>query len=671
MLLRQPTTIAVRWMSMLTTLLAFSLISPSVSSGCTTVVVSGSATVDGRPLLWKNRDFWQRQNEILRDDTGELAFVGVANAEAVERIRMGVNTAGFCIENSVSRDLNSNLGPGPNNGELIRVALQTCRTVGDFQSFLDRTNADGRRSYGNFGVIDADGGAVMFEVAPRTYRVYDANDPVAAPHGFVVRANFSELAQERNESNTSTESLYSIERYSRAYDLCLAGVESDQLDLRYLLQNVSRDVEGCSVCGPDNATTSPISEAVTPSTTITTSKTLNRNNTVSATVFHGVRNGESPDLTTMWTLLGEPLFTVAVPTWAKQQQVSSLVNGAGAAPICRISERLASTSYDERHRNLKVSVVKDIAPPLVKVEDQILKTVESQREQWLRNSPTADDLFAAHHSAAQIALNSLTKQPLLAMLAAAEESPADVTASGIDFMFNDANDTRLASTKNSASAENWDGGFTDSTVQDGSYRIRRNYSKTATRYIDLSPDVRVKAASSGSSYTRRGWLVVNVAGWNLRGKTPNEYVRFGFTSQSDKALHTAAMVLERTNDDEVTLSGIGFGDGSSEITSTKTWPLKQTQPVTFVLELDKADGNPDEGDTGGVYRIFYRQEGDKAFTQLGTGGTVRRLRNGNYVHFRMAGFFAATDEYFDIDRIYFTKTDPVGASANRVHPTAE
>jgi hypothetical protein len=32
---------------------------------CTTAVVSGRVTSDGRPLLWKNRDFWQTNNEVV------------------------------------------------------------------------------------------------------------------------------------------------------------------------------------------------------------------------------------------------------------------------------------------------------------------------------------------------------------------------------------------------------------------------------------------------------------------------------------------------------------------------------------------------------------------------------------------------------------------------------
>ena len=54
-----------------------------------------------------------------------------------------------------------------------------------------------------------------------------------------------------------------------------------------------------------------------------------------------------------------------------------------------------------------------------------------------------------------------------------------------------------------------------------------------------------------------------------------------------------------------------------------------------------------------MYRIFYRKAGDKEFTPIGEAGTVRRLRNGNAMHFRTSGFFGFDNEYFDIDRIYY------------------
>ena len=40
-------------------------------------------------------------------------------------------------------------------------------------------------------MIDAQGGAAMFEVDGNSYKMFDANDPDVAPHGYVARTNFS------------------------------------------------------------------------------------------------------------------------------------------------------------------------------------------------------------------------------------------------------------------------------------------------------------------------------------------------------------------------------------------------------------------------------------------------------------------------------------------------
>jgi len=74
---------------------------------CTTVVVSGSATVDGRPLLWKNRDWSDRDNKLAYLGEGPLAAVAVVKPGNSASAYMGVSEEGFAIEQSDSRaDLN-------------------------------------------------------------------------------------------------------------------------------------------------------------------------------------------------------------------------------------------------------------------------------------------------------------------------------------------------------------------------------------------------------------------------------------------------------------------------------------------------------------------------------------------------------------------------------------
>ena len=52
---------------------------------------------------------------------------------------------------------------GEANGRVMRRALEVCATVKDFRQFLD-TLSKPSLIEANFGVIDAKGGAAMFEV---------------------------------------------------------------------------------------------------------------------------------------------------------------------------------------------------------------------------------------------------------------------------------------------------------------------------------------------------------------------------------------------------------------------------------------------------------------------------------------------------------------------------
>ena len=78
----------------------------------------------------------------------------------------------------------------PPTGRIIYRALEVCATVEDFCHFLD-TITKPSLIEANFGVIDAKGGAAMFEVDYYKYTMYDANDPKDAPYGYIARTNFS------------------------------------------------------------------------------------------------------------------------------------------------------------------------------------------------------------------------------------------------------------------------------------------------------------------------------------------------------------------------------------------------------------------------------------------------------------------------------------------------
>lgn len=48
-------------------------------SACTSAVISGKVTPDGRPLLWKNRDTDFLQNSVRYFSGGRHSFIAVVN----------------------------------------------------------------------------------------------------------------------------------------------------------------------------------------------------------------------------------------------------------------------------------------------------------------------------------------------------------------------------------------------------------------------------------------------------------------------------------------------------------------------------------------------------------------------------------------------------------------
>src|SRR5215213_3848844 len=79
------------------------------AAACTTGVASGRATADGRPLLWKNRDTKDPNNRVAYVPAADGRHAYIAVVDPGGAVWMGANDQGFCIENSLIKDL----PPGP------------------------------------------------------------------------------------------------------------------------------------------------------------------------------------------------------------------------------------------------------------------------------------------------------------------------------------------------------------------------------------------------------------------------------------------------------------------------------------------------------------------------------------------------------------------------------
>lgn len=303
-------------------------------SACTTAIISGKGTADGRPLLYKHRDTNALQNKLMTFTDGKYSYIGIVNSSDKDgkEVWGGYNSAGFAIMNSASYNLNdTEVGIEEREGIIMKQALQQCASLADFEKLLESlpkplyVNA-------NFGVIDAQGGAAYYETGDYTFKKIDANDPAIAPMGYIVRTNFSFSGDRARDKGLS--------RYQAAESLFYNASLSDSLSFRFLLQDVSRHLTH-GLTGTNlydimpQDTVKPVFAAFRDY--------IPRYSTSSVIVVQGVKDKEPVSLTTMWTILGSPLTAVAVPVWLNEDNIYPSVlfaDKTGNAKACNWSLEL-------------------------------------------------------------------------------------------------------------------------------------------------------------------------------------------------------------------------------------------------------------------------------------------------------------------------------------------
>lgn len=162
---------------------------------CTAVIVSGKATTDGRPFIFKNRDA-SPDNALLTLKGSKYQYVGVAdytNSSNPSNIWYGHNEAGFAILNTLSYYFNSPTATSNSSaGVLMKKALGQCATVEEFENLLTETLALNTYTLStNFAVMDSLGNVAFYETNNTSFTKFDANDETVAPNGYLVRTNYS------------------------------------------------------------------------------------------------------------------------------------------------------------------------------------------------------------------------------------------------------------------------------------------------------------------------------------------------------------------------------------------------------------------------------------------------------------------------------------------------
>ena len=327
----------------LATLFAFIL----PTNACTTAVISGKYTKDGKPMLWKNRDTGYLQNFLDYNNDGKYSYIGLVNSKDLKRtsIWIGVNNVGFGIMNSASYNLNLDIDARltGKEGITMRQALMTCRTLADFEAFLDAIpKPSGLEA--NFGVIDADGGAAFYEFNHEGYVKFDANDPKVAPFGYIVRANYSHTGKLGRESSGYI-------RFNTVNELFYDKASTTGLTAQFIQQNVAKGLKHSLMnedlfdkygnLPPNHPQYAHFRDYIP------------RSGSSSSVVVEGVKKGQNPNLATLWSNVGFPLSSMMIPTWvAGGKELPRMVQRDEAlkdSPICYAALKLKN----EKIRNIR------------------------------------------------------------------------------------------------------------------------------------------------------------------------------------------------------------------------------------------------------------------------------------------------------------------------------
>lgn len=369
--------------------------------GCTTAIVTGQATIDGRPLLWKNRDTDNLSNKVVLVTEKPYTYLAVVNADdSSGRVAWGgLNEKGFAIINSVSYNLPKRGGESEDReGIVMADALRSCATVQDFEQYISKNLGAELGCWTNFCVIDARGGASIFEVHNHGYARLDAD--TAGQH-YLLNTNFS-------RSGVLDEGSGYL-RYDRETEL-FKNASPRGLSHTFILQDVARDLGHALLRNPARDTWSKL-PADKPYW-VHTNHTINRNITACSILVQGVNKGEDPRRAIFWIILGEPVCSIAIPLWVEAGETPAELRLGKAAPISAEAERLKHMMRplpgNDRAEYADLTKLDNNTgsgwlPKLLQVETEIFR----QTEEVTRGNPSAEDLARFEQQMARKALQTL------------------------------------------------------------------------------------------------------------------------------------------------------------------------------------------------------------------------------------------------------------------------
>lgn len=291
------------------------------AAACTSAIISGAKTLNGRPLLWKHRDTGEENNKVERIKATKETFEYVALYNASDSLCrsawMGYNSEGFAIMNTASYNLkDDDVKDMDKEGVVMTLALRKCRTVDDFGRLLE-TMPKPIGVEANFGVIDAEGNGAYFETNNTKFTRYNLSD---SPDGVLIRTNYS-------YSGRVDKGMGYIRENNEKY-LFPKHVEAADFTPSVFTEEISRTFYN-SLLEKDYTNSGD--------TWIVDQDFIPRRISTATAVIEGVERGENPLLTVMWIGLGYPPCSEIRAVWLGENGVPEELRGIGEkghSPLC-------------------------------------------------------------------------------------------------------------------------------------------------------------------------------------------------------------------------------------------------------------------------------------------------------------------------------------------------
>ncbi len=347
---------------------------------CTTFIISGKHTADGKPILFKNRDTDEKQNSLVFFNDSPFKYIALVDGteEWKKMVWGGYNEAGFAIINSAA--YNNNVDDSSKlkdqEGVIMKLALQTCRSHKDFEKLLESLPKPMGLD-ANFGVIDAFGGAAYYETGNYNFTKFDANDTSVAPNGILVRTNYSTRADLTKG--------YGFCRYNTAVSALSVAAAQNKISPQFLFDNISRNLT-------HSLTKTDLWAELPKERNIPEFKFfidyIPRESTASAIMIVGAKDQNHIKDAMMWTILGFPLTSVAIPTWisgGNNLPKAVTMDDKLHSPICsaalKFKKECFPITYDKGWNYINLSVVinqqkNGYMQLLQPIEDEIFKKAD-------------------------------------------------------------------------------------------------------------------------------------------------------------------------------------------------------------------------------------------------------------------------------------------------------